>query len=279
MNTLLSTIRKCNINVISKVLKNNLSSEAPSSSSAYGWKWDLKVTWDRPKNVPHFHPSKSGDCGITHNVKETDPAKNFGQCEEYKTADETVKKLLSLEYYPKQEIKRKIVEAATDAVKRHKYDKGSLEFRVAKMTARIVWLQNFVDGKGKLQKTKQYLGELIDKRQRYLRKLRMWDYKRYEFLIERLNINFRTTPEPVHQVTRKDSLRKLTQKYHDKVVNDKINAYKAELESQQKDFYKEKAEKLAFIRSEELSLGLEPTVTEQEIAAAREKAEQLALLK
>lgn len=52
----------------------------------------------------------------------------------------------------------------------------------------------------------------------------------------------------------------------------KLEDYKQELESQKASFYKEKAEKLEFIRNEEIACGATPTVSEEEIASAKEKA-------
>lgn len=42
----------------------------------------------------------------------------------------------------------------------------------------------------------------------------------------------------------------------------------------QKQFYIEKAEKLAFIREEELACGLKPSVSENDIEEAKKKAEE-----
>jgi len=55
-------------------------------------------------------------------------------------------------------------------------------------------------------------------------------------------------------------------------VQEKIDTYKRELKELQKNFYIEKAEKLAFIREEELACGLQPSVNEEDIACARQKA-------
>lgn len=79
---------------------------------------------------------------------------------------------------------------------------------------------------------------------------------------------------PPQQVTRKGSLRRLTEKYCNKIVQDKLDTYKAELYTLQKDFYAEKAAKLAFIREEEITCGLELTVTEDDIEHAKQKAKE-----
>jgi len=74
------------------------------------------------------------------------------------------------------------------------------------------------------------------------------------------------------QITRKESFTRLTEKHCKKLVQDKLDAYKKELSDLQKDSYKEKAEKLAFIRGEEIACGLQPSVSEKDIERARRKA-------
>lgn len=74
------------------------------------------------------------------------------------------------------------------------------------------------------------------------------------------------------QITRKESIRRLTEKHCDKLVQDKLNNYKKELKALQKQFYIEKVEKLALIREEELAYGLEPSVSEEDVEKAKEKA-------
>lgn len=77
-----------------------------------------------------------------------------------------------------------------------------------------------------------------------------------------------------HQITRKDSLKRLTEKHCDKLVQEKLDTYKRELKELQKDFYIEKAKKLAFIREEELACGLQSSVSEEDIARAEQKARE-----
>ncbi|CAK9805638.1 28S ribosomal protein S15, mitochondrial [Anthophora plagiata] len=76
-------------------------------------------------------------------------------------------------------------------------------------------------------------------------------------------------------VSRKESLRRITQNYCDDIIQKKLKLYKAELKEQQKAFYLEKAEKLEFILKEEKECGITPTVTEEDIEAARKKAQEL----
>lgn len=80
--------------------------------------------------------------------------------------------------------------------------------------------------------------------------------------------NFRNCDPP----TRKGGTRRLLDKYCDELIQKKLDAYRAELEAQQKDFFNEKAQKLEFIRNEEIACGVAPSVTEEEVKAAKEKA-------
>lgn len=83
-----------------------------------------------------------------------------------------------------------------------------------------------------------------------------------------------TLCRPPFQITRKDSFRRLTQNHCDTIVQDKLSKYKNEMKELQKEFYKEKAEKLAFIREEELACNVEPTVSEEDVRRAQEKAKE-----
>lgn len=85
-------------------------------------------------------------------------------------------------------------------------------------------------------------------------------------------MSYKTFYRLPHQITRKDSLRRLTEKHCDKLIQEKLDTYKGELKELQKNFYIEKADKLAFIREEELACGLQPSVSEEDVACAKQKA-------
>jgi small subunit ribosomal protein S15 len=82
-----------------------------------------------------------------------------------------------------------------------------------------------------------------------------------------------------HWITRKDSLRKLTDKHCVDVKQQKIDAYRASLEAQQVDFLREKAQKLQWIRNEEKECGVEPTVSEADIEQVVKQLKELELSK
>lgn len=65
------------------------------------------------------------------------------------------------------------------------------------MTAEIQYLQKYMEDHPRNKKIKVFLKELIDKRNRHLKLMRKWDYKRFEWLLERLNLTYSALPEYV----------------------------------------------------------------------------------
>lgn len=143
------------------------------------------------------------------------------------------------------------------------------------MTAQIRAKQEYMllFPRNKLEKVR--LKELIDKRKKFLRYLRKWDYKRFEWLIEKLNIIFKPYPEKFHWITRKESLRKLTDLHCENVKQERLDAYKKDLESQQLDFLANKIKNLEFIKKEQMECRVPVTVANEEIQKVKKEYEQL----
>lgn len=125
------------------------------------------------------------------------------------------------------------------------------------------------------KKRKIFLHELIDKRKKHLKYLRRWDYKRFEWLIEKLNIVYKPPPEKFHWITRKESLVKLTDKYCDNIKQERLEAYRLQLEHEKPAFLDEKIRCLQYIKDEEDKYNLEPTVTQAEIDNVKRQREEL----
>lgn len=143
------------------------------------------------------------------------------------------------------------------------------------MTASIRAMQEHQSRFPKNMKVKITLKELIDKRKKYLRILRIWDYKRFEWLIEKLDLIFRPYPEKFHWITRKDSLRKLTQIQCDNTRQERLDKYRKELQAQQLDFLENKIKNLEFIRNEQIECKVPVTVTMEAINEARKAFKDL----
>lgn len=136
-------------------------------------------------------------------------------------------------------------------------------------------MQDLLEKKPWAKKRKVFLHELIDKRKKHLKYLRGWDYKRFEWLLEELQIMYKPAPEHSHGITRKESLRKLTDKYCDDIKRERLSEYRSLMEHEKSAFLEEKLRSLQFIREEELSVGKEPTITQENIEAVRKELEEL----
>ncbi|XP_063990651.1 small ribosomal subunit protein uS15m [Diachasmimorpha longicaudata] len=267
MNSLLNNIKS--VSLVANTLAKN------GGCVTRGLKSNLKIKWIRPPAIPCTDPSKTGDLESTVKTSPDELAFGYDKSEELKDAPDIVKKLFTLGQLPTAETKKLIREKFRDLVKRHDMDYRSPEATLAIMTSTIRHLQECQKTHPRNRKSKHFLKELNDKRKKYLTDLRRWDYKRFEWVLEKLNLVYHPYPEIWEKPTRKKSLRILTKEHCNEVRQGKLDVYRAELGAQQKNFFKEKAEKLAFIRSEEIACGLEPTITEEEIVAAQEKAAQL----
>ncbi|XP_071455694.1 small ribosomal subunit protein uS15m [Hetaerina americana] len=244
-----------------------------------GFKSDLKIKWVRPTKIPCFKPEKSGDCELFPNLDLSRPPAQFMQSKELETADDAVKKLFSLDFLPKKWIRREYEYMLVEQVKNHEYDSRSIEVQISRMTAHIRFLQKHTEHTPKDVRSRVIVKEIIDRRKKCLKFLRRWDYKRFEWLLDKLNIIYRPHPKFYHRITRKESLTKLTRRHCLGIRQERILAFKRRLESQKEAFLEEKAKSLDWIRNEEIACGVEPTVREEDIADVQKKLEELRLKK
>ncbi|XP_032685065.1 28S ribosomal protein S15, mitochondrial [Odontomachus brunneus] len=233
---------------------------------------DYKITWTRPKKESYLIPEKSGDQGIDISVKASDIPSIYSESPEMKDASDIVKTRFMLNFLPYKNISKVKMEKFVNIVQRYDNDTTSPEVKIAYLTGKIYVLREVLIKYPKNSKIRVALKELIDKRRSLLARLRKKDYRCFEYVLEKMNLVYKPFPEPPTQITKKESLTRLTEKYCDKIVQEKLDSYKAELKAQQKDFFAEKAEKLAFIREEEIACGLKPTISEEDIARAKQKA-------
>lgn len=235
----------------------------------YAFKSDLKIKWVRPEKIPSVNPQKSGDLEPINEIPGKEYLFEFKNSKELESADDIVKKLFTLEYAPRSEIMRSYKQEMISRVRRHPLDNDSIEVKIASWTGAIRSMQDTLEKYPRDQILKVHLKELIDKRKKKLKFLRMWDYKRFEWLIEKLNIVYKPCPLENFPVTRKESLRKLTKIHCDNVRNEKLEKYKKHLQEQQPVFLKEKIRTLEYIRDEQERLKVPITVTREEIDSAK----------
>ncbi|CAK1541678.1 unnamed protein product [Leptosia nina] len=239
-----------------------------------GIKQQVDIKWVRPDYVPAYKPERSGDLeGLPKDtVKFT--ALDFSLSDEIKDAPEAVKKIFSVAHLGRKEYRTLVQKDLIDRVRRHKYDENTSETRIARITGHIRCLQETMELHPKNVNTKKLVQELIDRRKKLLKFLRQYDYKKFEWLLEKLNIEYKGHPETYHKLTRKESLRKLTEMHCDDIRNKKLSDYRNLLESQQGPFLQEKLNTLKFIRSEQIELQLPITVNEQDIAKVEQQLQE-----
>ncbi|KOB71726.1 Uncharacterized protein OBRU01_13295 [Operophtera brumata] len=227
-----------------------------------GIKHTVNVKWVRPDYVPSYKPEKSGDLEGLPPIPGTTLGKYYAQSEEIKDAPESVKKIFSVAHLGQKEFSLLVKEELKSRVRRHKYDDGTAETRSAGFN--VNYCLN-------LQKIVQ---EQIDRRKKLMKYLRQYDYKKFEWLLEKLEIEYKAHPESHHKLSRKESLRKLTEMHCDDVRDKKLDEYRNLLESQQGPFLKQKLDALKFIRSEQADLQMPITVTEQDIRKVEEQLKE-----
>lgn len=239
-----------------------------------GLKHQVNIKWVRPEYVPAYKPEKSGDLEGLPPIPENSIADIYALSEEIKDAPESVKKIFSVAHLGQKEFHTLVKKELVNRVKRHQYDENSAENKIARLTAYIRCIQNIMEKNPRNSKMKQTVQEMIDRRKKLLKYLRQYDYKKFEWLLEKLNIEYKGNPESFHKLSRRESLRKLTELHCDDIRNSKLAGYKNLLESQQGPFLKQKLEALKFIRSEQTELQLPVTVTEQAIKAVEKQLEE-----
>ncbi|XP_059051598.1 small ribosomal subunit protein uS15m [Achroia grisella] len=239
-----------------------------------GIKHQVKIKWVRPAYVPAYKPEKSGDLENIANIPQGALGKDYALSDEIKDAPESVKKIFSVAHLGQKEYNALVTKDLIDRVRRHNYDENTAETRIARLTGHIRCLQETMEKYPKNVKAKQTVQELIDKRKKMLKYLRQYDYKKFEWLLEKLNIEYKGHPDTFHKLSRKESLRKLTEMHCEDIRNKKLTDYRNLLESQQGPFLSSKLEALKFIKSEQTELQLAVTVSDQDIKKVEQQLEE-----
>nr|CAG4650302.1 EOG090X09BQ [Sida crystallina] len=220
------------------------------------YKSEFNLEWVPPPKVKCTDPSKSGDRSANPDVDLSRPMLHFDMLDELKTFSPTVQKLASLEFATEKEKIQVILQDTLKKVQRHPMDVSSIESTVAALTVRIRHCQKTILKHPYNVIHRHSLKELIEKRKSHLKHLRRMDYKRFEWLLEKLDLVFHANMNPVEVVTRKGALRKLTTYYCNSVREKRLEAYRKELEAQKAAFALEKTQLLEWIEKEEEELGL-----------------------
>jgi len=248
----------------------------------------IHVKWDRPVMVETVNPQVSGDVGgLEHfgSVDLSQPPVKMENSKALQTASEDVKRVLSLEFARRKDVMEKLSKDVLTTVQKHPRDFDSLEVKITMATIKIRNLQHELIQlyPYKNQPAKHVLTHKISNRRKMLRVLREQDYKKYEWLLEKLNLLYKPMPHdapdgvmiPRENVERKASIERLTDLWCQELRRHRLKAYQRQLVREQPGFLAKKAQKLRQILQEERELGLEQTVTEEEIEECLRKAEEI----
>lgn len=263
--SLFRTLRQANILAI-----NDITSKIVQTRT---FKSDLKIKFVRPEKILGYKPQKTGDLRGMPEMDLSAPQLEFRNSKELETADETIKKLFSLEFAPRRKTAQAYFKEIKESVQRHPYDVGSIELKIARWTGVIRAFQEVMERFPRNKVTKVSLLHLIDKRKKNLKHLRMRDYKRFEWLLEALDIVYKPAPG-YHRVERKSSMRKLTDNYCEGIKQERLDAFKQLLKTEQPAFLEEKIRSLEFIRNEQIQCGVEVTVSLEEIDAVKKQLQE-----
>ncbi|ALC41548.1 bonsai [Drosophila busckii] len=241
----------------------------------YAFKSDLKIKWVRPEKISCIKPEKSGDLGKLPPLHEDELLPEYKDCKELKDANESVQQLFRLSNNANHLTTRYYRDQFVQEVQRHPQDFGSMEAKLAKMTAFIRRYQLHMDAHPRDKMIKVRLKELIDKRKKFLKYLRRWDYPRFEWILEKLDLVYKPPPTHFHWITRKESLQKLTDIYCDKLKEERLEAYHKQLQTQQIPYLEDAINKMQFVRQEQIDCDVPVTVTEQQIEEVRSELAEL----
>lgn len=129
------------------------------------------------------------------------------------------------------------------------------------MTAKIRGGQLALEDYPRNRRMNTLVKELIERRLKFLKFLRRYDYRRFEYILEQLDIKYVPPPNKFHPIARKQSMRTLTSKYCLNIKNKRLEEYKEKLEDQQLAFLKNKIMNLEFIRKEQEECKIPVTIS------------------
>ena len=166
-----------------------------------------------------------------------------------------VKRVLSLEFARNKEVIESYKGDLIRQVQQHKNDFGSLEVAITALTIQIRNNQHqytLLNPHGDMYKGQQRLNRrlghilksMVDHRRALLRYLRERDYKKFEWLLEKLDLYYRPRPFFWERVERKKHLGRLVDLYCDEIKQHKLDEMRAKLEEESVTYLREKAETL-----------------------------------
>jgi ribosomal protein S15P/S13E len=169
-------------------------------------------------------------------------------------APEEVKKVLSLEFGRNKQLIETHRSDLIREVQRHRHDFSSLEVTIAALTVQIRNHQGRYDRENPSKDTprpllkSRYIGHItksmVDHRRVLLRYLRERDHKKFEWLLEKLDLYYRPRPFTWERIERREHLGRLVDLWCQELKEHRLNQIKREMEEEMPKFLRKKAETL-----------------------------------
>merc|ERR1719361_1861422 len=249
----------------------------------------IHVKWQRPVPIQTCNPEISGDEGGLESlglssIDVTQPPIALQGSHALAVAPEEVKRVTSLDFARRRDLLDKLSQEVVKSVQRHPRDFTSIEVCIALKTVKIRNAQHELIKQWpyKNQPMKHHLTHMVASRRNMIRKLRESNYKKYEWLLEKLKLLYKPMPWDAvpgvagkENIERKKSIERLTDMWCDELQRHRLTAYRRKLEAQQPDFLRRKADTLEKIMATEAELGIETTVSKEEVEECRRKATEI----
>ena len=212
--------------------------------------YPIKMEWRRPSSVKRIHPSAEG-AGDVQPLGQIDlnlPTLRLDGSKALSEASEEVKKVLSLEYGRNKDIVERLGHEMVLSVQQHPLDFSSLEVSIAQLTVNIRDMQKKLADQAPIRNraAEHVLKIKVDHRRVLLRRLREEDYKKFEWLLEKLGIVYKPRPFLWERVERKKHLSRLTDLWCEEFKQSKLDEMKDSLREQQPKYLRDKAESLRY---------------------------------
>jgi len=224
------------------------------------------LRWVQPEMLRPWHPQRSCDLRPLDKVDPTWLRLEYRPfADVLEKLPEEHKKLFTVQYGHRKDGIAIIKEETVSLVRRHVYDQGSPEFKVARYTVMIRDYQvKFATDRAVMfcGRDRKKCKELIDKRKKWLRRIRERDYKLFEWIIELLGIIYKPVAPRV-KIERNASINALVNMFCNELREKKMNEYKAHLETEKVPFLEMKLETLKQIKEEEESINVVCSVDEE----------------
>lgn len=114
-------------------------------------------------------------------------------------------------------------------------------------------------------------------RMHLIRQLRRIDYKQYEWMLEKLDLQYKPKPTKAYEqeIERRAGLKQIATEYCQDIRTKKLESYRKQLHAEKIPYLEQKIKNLQFIREEQRELKLMITIQQEDIDRAETQLNEL----